>query len=73
VALDYLHKKGILHRDLKVSNYFFLYYYKPENVLLDEDGNVKICDFGWSTDDIKFKRTTYCGTLEYMAPEMLTA
>jgi serine/threonine protein kinase len=42
-------------------------------VLLDEDGNIKLCDFGWSADDIKFKRTTYCGTLEYMAPEMISA
>ena len=33
--------------------------------------NVKICDFGWVADDIHRKRTTFCGTYEYMAPEMI--
>lgn len=33
--------------------------------------NVKICDFGWVADDIHRKRTTFCGTYEYMAPEMV--
>eukprot|EP00359_Climacostomum_virens_P003163 CAMPEP_0204918302 /NCGR_PEP_ID=MMETSP1397-20131031/16062_1 /ASSEMBLY_ACC=CAM_ASM_000891 /TAXON_ID=49980 /ORGANISM="Climacostomum Climacostomum virens, Strain Stock W-24" /LENGTH=647 /DNA_ID=CAMNT_0052091551 /DNA_START=1 /DNA_END=1941 /DNA_ORIENTATION=- len=56
----FLHENNIIHRDIK-----------PENILIGADGSVKICDFGWSykgTDT----RTTFCGTLDYMAPEMLT-
>jgi len=52
----------IIHRDIK-----------PENILLDGDGAVKLADFGWSNffqDDEK-KRQTYCGTPEYLAPEMI--
>ena len=40
-------------------------------MLLDSYQNIKICDFGWCAEDIKAKRTTFCGTYEYMAPEML--
>lgn len=37
--------------------------------MLDSNFNIKICDFGWSTSHAK-KRTTFCGTYEYMAPEI---
>lgn len=57
-AIEYMHKKGLLHRDLK-----------PENILLDESNNVKLCDFGWSAQKSK-TRMTFCGTYEYMAPEI---
>jgi len=59
-GLQHLHKNGIIHRDLK-----------PENVLLTGDLCVKIADFGWcakATDG----RTTFCGTLCMLAPEMIT-
>lgn len=59
LGIKYLHDNGIIHRDLK-----------PENILIDEDNNVKICDFGWCVQSNEI-RNTFCGTLEYMAPEML--
>ncbi|CAG9324780.1 unnamed protein product [Blepharisma stoltei] len=59
IGLKYLHDNQIIHRDLK-----------PENILLDKDNNVKICDFGWCVQSNEM-RTTFCGTLDYMAPEMV--
>ena len=63
-AIKYLHTRNppIIHRDIK-----------PENILLDNDGRCKLADFGWSNfeDGNKF-RDTYCGTPEYLAPEMVT-
>lgn len=60
-AIAYLHSFNppIIHRDIK-----------PENILLDENGRLKLADFGWSNYENK-KRTTYCGTPEYLAPEMI--
>ena len=44
---------------------------KPENILLDDKLNAKICDFGWSVKVKKNEvRNTFCGTYEYMAPEI---
>jgi len=62
-ALQYLHSHDppIIHRDIK-----------PENILLDAEGRCKLADFGWSNfymDDSV--RDTYCGTLDYLAPEMV--
>lgn len=57
--MKYLHDNNIIHRDLK-----------PENLLLDQFGNVKICDFGWCVQSTE-ERQTFCGTLDYMAPEMI--
>jgi len=58
-GLDYLHSNGIIHRDIK-----------PENLLLDHDDVLKIADFGWCAE-LNVSRTTFCGTLDYLAPEMI--
>ncbi|TRY69908.1 hypothetical protein DNTS_015364 [Danionella cerebrum] len=62
LALDHLHGLGIIYRDLK-----------PENILLDEDGHIKLTDFGLSKESIDHENKTYsfCGTVEYMAPEVV--
>ena len=57
-GVEYLHNKNIIHRDIK-----------PENILIDHKGAVKLCDFGWSAVN-RPSRKTFCGTYEYMAPEI---
>ena len=59
-AIQYLHSIDLVHRDLK-----------PENLLIDELNNVKLCDFGWCVKLDENPRNTFCGTYEYMAPEVV--
>jgi hypothetical protein len=59
-ALSYLHSKHVIHRDIK-----------PENLLLGINGELKIGDFGWSVHAPSNRRTTLCGTLDYLPPEMV--
>ena len=59
--IKYLHSLNIIHRDIK-----------PENLLLDNNLRIKLCDYGWATHLKNNEQiNTYCGTPDYVAPEIL--
>ena len=67
LALEHMHQEGVVYRDLK-----------PENILIDSEGYLRVTDFGLSKIRGESNRkgsldrtATFCGTLEYMAPEMM--
>lgn len=62
LAIEHLHKNGIIYRDLK-----------PENIIVGLDGHLKLTDFGLSRDNIDddFKSTSFIGSHAYLAPEVV--
>merc|ERR1712130_412780 len=60
LAFEYMHSKNIVYRDLK-----------PENLLLDEAGYLKVTDFGFAKDISAGRTWTLCGTPDYLAPEIV--
>ena len=61
VAIEYLHSKNVLYRDLK-----------PDNILIGQNGNVKLTDFGLSKMNVDnhYNSNSFCGTHAYLPPEM---
>jgi len=59
-AINYCHSKHIIHRDIK-----------PENILIGLKDTLKIADFGWAVHAPTTRRETFCGTLDYLPPEMV--
>jgi serine/threonine protein kinase len=59
-AIRYCHSKHVIHRDIK-----------PENILIGFNDTLKIADFGWSVHAPNSRRDTFCGTLDYLPPEMV--
>ena len=59
-AVYFLHENNLIHRDIK-----------PENLLMNSENILKLSDFGWCCECEIGTRTTFCGTFEYMAPEII--
>ena len=59
LAIEYLHKMNIIHRDIKLSN-----------VLINENMEIRLCDFGLAIDNGIKEQKNICGTLNYIAPEL---
>jgi len=63
LAVEYLHSKDVVYRDMK-----------PENILIDSKGHVKLADFGLSKEGVgdTDKTKSFCGSPAYLSPDMLS-
>ena len=59
-AVNFMHSNDLIHRDIK-----------PENILIYENNVIRLCDFGWCVKLEGHQRGTFCGTTEYMSPELV--
>jgi serine/threonine protein kinase len=59
-AVNFMHENNYIHRDIN-----------PDNCLIDENNVIRLCDFGWCCELSLGNRITFCGTYEYMAPEVM--
>ncbi len=62
LAVEYLHTKNIMYRDMK-----------PDNIIIDEDGHLKLTDFGLSKENVEaeYNSNSFVGTYAYAAPEVI--
>ena len=62
LAIEYIHSLDVVYRDLK-----------PENILIDNEGHIKLADFGLAKEGVTTRKAakSFCGSPAYLAPEML--
>lgn len=70
-ALVYMHSKDVIHRDIKPENLLNSFVFILNKLCDYFKGTIKICDFGWAVYAPNLLRETFCGTPDYVPPEMI--